>query len=117
MDSINFSVVIPFPNGTELNQEQIQWAESIGISAERAKWLASCPAGTRCGDKDKPMRVLKYNPVAFIHKAPSYRNYYFRIHRRGVKIVKKLSPDLEESMNMRDAICRQMGIYLVPKPE
>ncbi len=114
---INFQDVIPFPNGTELNHEQIQWAESVGISAERAKWLASCPAGTKCGDKDKPMRVLKYNPVAFIHKAPSYRNYYFRIHRRGVKIVKKLSPDLEESMNMRDAICFQMGIYLVPKPE
>jgi len=114
---INFQDVIPFPNGTELNQEQIRWAESIGISAERAKWLASCPAGTKCGDKDKPLKVLKYNPVAFIHKAPSYRNYYFRIHRRGVKVVKKLSPDLDESMKMRDAICRQMGIYLVPKPE
>jgi len=117
MDSINLSIVIPFPNGTELNKEQILWAESVGISAERAKWLASCPAGTKCGDKDKPLKELKYNAMAYIHKAPSYRNYYFRIHRRGVKIVKKLSPDLEESMKMRDAICLQMGIYLVPKPE
>jgi len=39
MDTTNFSVVIPFPNRTELNQEQIQWAESVGIKADEIERL------------------------------------------------------------------------------
>jgi hypothetical protein len=79
-----------------LNSEMLAWAESVGIPAARALWLASCPKFTR----------WEYQT-----RTPADRNlwlnggkYFFRAKVNGVQIVENLrTADVTEARRLRDA--------------
>ena len=97
-----------------LTDKQLDFANRIGITAERAYWLASCPSDTKYGDKDRPKSDFhKFDPEkSFLYKQPGDTYYYFRIKRTDVFLIRKLSKDLTEAKHMRDAIIAQMNLTL-----
>jgi hypothetical protein len=97
-----------------LTSEQLEYAERLGISAQRAYWLASCPSCTRIGNKDRPKNTFNaFDPEkSFLYKQPGGNYYYFRLKRTDVFIMRKLSKDFEKAKKMRDAIIAQMNLTL-----
>lgn len=97
-----------------LTHQQLDWANKIGISAERAYWLASCPSDTKCGTKDRPKTIhhLFNYDTSFLYHPTEKGYYYFRIKRGKVKIQRKLSRDKAEALKMRDDIIAQMNLTL-----
>ena len=105
------SFIHPYPNGTQLDEPALQWAESVGISRDRAKWLASCPAGTKCGyEHIKFHREIK--PDAFLYKSDRGRVYYLRIRRAGKTHMIRLAETKEESLKLRDQKMQELGFEM-----
>jgi hypothetical protein len=97
-----------------LTNQQLDWANRMGISAERAYWLASCPSDTHIGNKNRPKNTFNcFNPEkSYLYKQPAGSYYYFRLKRCDVFIMRKLSKDFEEAKRMRDDIIAQMNLTL-----
>jgi hypothetical protein len=97
-----------------LTAEQLDYAERLGISAQRAYWLASCPKNTRIGNKDRPATTFnRFDPErSYLYKQPGGNYYYFRLKRFDVFIMRKLSKDFDKAKKMRDAIILQMNLTL-----
>lgn len=67
----------------KLTEEAIAWAESIGISRERAEWLASCP---------------KFTPVSRLppeEKRPKGDRCHLRKNAKGVWVYRRRIRTLE----------------------
>jgi hypothetical protein len=96
-----------------LTSEQLEYAQRLGITAERAYWLASCPKFT---DYSVPAPKNNFNTFdpekSYLYKQPGGSYYYFRLKRTDVFIMKKLSQDFTEAKKMRDAIIAQMNLTL-----
>jgi len=97
-----------------LSAEQLDYAERLGISAQRAYWLASCPKNTRTGDRGRPKSTFNtFDPErSYLYKQPGGNYYYLRIKRTNLFIMRKLSKDFTEAKQMRDAIILQMNFTL-----
>ena len=95
-----------------LTAEQLDYAERLGISAQRAYWLASCPKNTRTGDRGRPKSTFNtFDPErSYLYKQPGGNYYYLRIKRTDLFIMRKLSKDFTEAKQMRDAIIKQMNL-------
>lgn len=105
---------LKLPKRPFLTHQQLDWAEKIGISAQRAYWLASCPSDTKIGNKNRPKTIhhLFDKDKSFLYKQPGGNFYYFRLKRTNVNIMRKLSTDINEARVMRDAIIEQMNLTL-----
>jgi len=105
------SFIHPYPNGTQLDEPALQWAESVGISRDRAKWLASCPAGTKCGYEH-----IKYERKpgkdAFLYKSERGKMFYLRIRRNGKLHMIRLSDDKETALKLRDQKMKELGFEM-----
>lgn len=106
-------------NGTDhprpfLSAEQLDYAQKLGITPERAYWLASCPSDTKIGNKNRPPSTHnRFDPEkSYLYKQPGGTFYYFRLKRTDVFIMRKLSRDFETAKKMRDAIIKQMNLTL-----
>jgi hypothetical protein len=96
-----------------LTSEQLEYAERLGISAERAYWLASCPKFTDYSIPAPKNNFHSYDPErSYLYKQPGGDLYYFRINRKNLFIMRKLSKDFEKAKQMRDAIIAQMNLTL-----
>jgi hypothetical protein len=96
-----------------LSTEQLEYAERLGISAQRAYWLASCPKSTNYSVPAPKNNFHAWNPdKSYLYKQPGNTHYYFRLKRTDVFIMRKLSKDFTEAKKMRDAIVKQMNLTL-----
>ena len=96
-----------------LTAEQLDWAERMGITPERAYWLASCPKFTDYSIPAPKNNFHAFDPEkSFLYKQPGNTYYYFRLKRVDVFIMRKLSKDFEKAKKMRDAIILQMNLTL-----
>ena len=97
-----------------LTSEQLEYAERLGISAQRAYWLASCPSDSKIGNKNRPKSTFhRFDPErSYLFKQPGGNYYYFRLKRTDVFIMRKLSKDFTEAKQMRDDIIKQMNLTL-----
>ena len=97
-----------------LSTEQLEYAERLGISAQRAYWLASCPSDTKIGNKNRPPTIHhRFDPErSYLYKQPGGNYYYFRLKRTDVFIMRKLSKDFTEAKKMRDDIIKQMNLTI-----
>jgi hypothetical protein len=105
---------LKLPKRPFLTHQQLDWANSIGITAERAYWLASCPSDTKIGNKNRPKTIhhLFDQAKSFLYKQPGGNFYYFRLKRANVNVMRKLSTDIKEARTMRDAIINEMNLTL-----
>lgn len=99
------------PNGTNLNQDQIDWALSVGIKSEKAQWLASCPAGTKCGS-DYIKHTREPKPDAFLYKSDKGKIWYLRIKRNKKLLMIRLHSDKETARELRNEKLKELGISL-----
>lgn len=83
-----------------LTQESIRWAASVGISPERAAFLAACPKYTRSGTKGREHVFKDTNPNHHLQKLGDC--YWFRLRRRGSDIVENIGGDLTAARKRRD---------------
>jgi len=90
-----------------LTREEIAWAASVGITARRAEWLATCPKFTRW-DYEK-------RTVADRNLWKNGNVWFLRMKRRGVQIVERLSTDLDEARKLRDARIAQLNSDMTPQ--
>jgi hypothetical protein len=96
-----------------LTSEQLEYAERLGISAQRAYWLASCPKFTDYSIPAPKNNFHAFDPErSYLFKQPGGNYYYFRLKRVDVFIMRKLSTDFTEAKKMRDAIIAQMNLTL-----
>jgi len=90
-----------------LNHEQIKWARSVGLTVERAAFLASCPKYTKCGAHMKHARIELPAPNKYLMK--SGRKYYFRVHSlSGKSTIIPLGYDLDAARVKRDALLAEL---------
>jgi hypothetical protein len=86
-----------------LSPEAIRWAVSIGITPERAAFLAACPKFTKCGGHMRHRPQPNNSPDRYIMRSGS--KYYFRVHARvGKDTVIALGDDLKKARAMRDVL-------------
>lgn len=90
-----------------LNPEQVAWARSVGLSPDRAAFLALCPKYTKCGAHMKHARVELPAPNKYLMK--SGRKYYFRVHSlAGKSTIIPLGYDLDAARLKRDALLAEL---------
>jgi len=98
-----------------LTAEQYEWAESIGVSRERADWLASCPMLTNCGTHMKYVKQLSTKPDRNLVYGKSI--IYFRYQPRNKKAINiRLDKDPEIARQMRDVLEKIYVPERMPKP-
>ena len=85
-----------------LSEEDYAWCKRIGISRERADFLASCPKLTKCGDNDRPPESRKVSPNHNLQMLAGH--IYFRLRKDGKDIRCCLGSDLEAARVKRDAL-------------
>jgi len=96
-----------------LTSEQLEYAERLGISAQRAYWLASCPKFTDYSIPAPKNNFHVFDPErSYLYKQPGGNCYYFRLKRVDVFIMRKLSTDFTEAKKMRDDIIAKMNLTL-----
>lgn len=83
-----------------LTQESIRWAASVGISPERAAFLAACPKYTRSGTKGREHVFKDTNPNHHLQKLGAC--WWIRLRRRGLNIVENIGGDLTLARMRRD---------------
>jgi hypothetical protein len=94
-----------------LTSEQLEYAERLGISAQRAYWLASCPKFTDYSIPAPKNNFHAFDPErSYLFKQPGDTYYYFRIKRTDIFKMVKLSKDFTEAKKMRDDIIKQMNL-------
>ena len=96
------------PKRPHLTSEQLDWATSVGLTAQRAYWLASCPMLTRCGTSNAPAKAFHCRPNRYLWKAGDV--WCFRLTRTDQKIHRLLSKDLETARKMRDVIEKEINL-------
>ena len=96
-----------------LTSEQLEYAERLGITEERAYWLASCPKFTDYSIPAPKNNFNAWDPErSYLYKQPGGDLYYFRINRKDLFIMRKLSKDFTEAKKIRDDIIKQMNLTI-----
>jgi hypothetical protein len=90
-----------------LNQEAIRWAASVGITPERAAFLAACPKFTKCGGHMRHKKAPSNSPDRYLMRSGS--KYYFRVHSHtGKDTVVAVGTDLLKARAQRDVLLAQL---------
>jgi hypothetical protein len=90
-----------------LTPEALRWAAGLGITPERAAFLAACPKYTKCGGHMRHKRPQNTNPNRYLMKSGS--KYYFRVHSHtGKDTVIKLGSDIEAARKQRDVLLAEL---------
>lgn len=95
-----------------LTTEQLDWAESVGLSPDRAYFLAACPMNTRCGEKGRPERQHRTDKQNRYLWCGGGKMWFMRVKRQDVVILRALSKDINEARLMRDII--EKDLYIKP---
>lgn len=86
-----------------LSEADYAWCARIGISRERADFLAACPKLTKCGDHNRPPETLRQpNPNHNLQRLAGH--IYFRLRKDGKDIRVSLGSDLEAARKKRDEL-------------
>jgi hypothetical protein len=85
-----------------LTSEALRWALGIGLTPERAAFLAACPKYTKDNHHARHKTFAKDNPDRFLMK--SGHKYYYRRKVGGVIHHTMLTSDLAESRLLRDKL-------------
>jgi hypothetical protein len=92
------------PAPRRLTEEDYAWAASVGISRERADFLASCPSNMKYGNAERPKYERPPRPNRNMQKLGNL--YYFRLRKAGLDIRETLGEDLAEARRRRDALLK-----------
>jgi hypothetical protein len=96
-----------------LSTEQLEYAERLGISAQRAYWLASCPKFTDYSIPAPKNNFHVFDPErSYLYKQPGNTHYYFRLKRVNSDFMIKLSTDFTEAKKMRNRIMKKMNLTI-----
>jgi hypothetical protein len=100
------------PEPRKLTEEDYLWAEGIGISRERADFLASCPSHMKYGNHDRPQYDRPQSLNRNMQKLGNL--YYFRLRKDGLDIRETLGENLMAARKRRDDLLKQ---YETPSPK
>lgn len=100
------------PEPRRLTEEDYVWAASVGITRERADFLASCPSNMRYGNEDRPQYDRPQSPNRNMQKLGN--QYYFRLRRDGLDVRETLGDNLEAARKKRDEL---LARYSEPTPK
>lgn len=90
-----------------LTADQVTWARSVGLSYDRAAFLAACPKHTKCGTHMKHVRLVSTNPNKYLMK--SGKQYYFRVHSiTGRSTIISVGTDLDAARRKRDELLAEL---------
>jgi hypothetical protein len=86
-----------------LTDADYAWLKRIGISRERADFLAACPKLTKCGEKNRPADTFRErNPNHNLQRLAGH--IYFRLRKDGKDIRVSLGSDLTAARKKRDEL-------------
>lgn len=95
-----------------LSEEDYAWAAGIGISRERADFLASCPSNMKYGNAERPQYDRPQSPNRNLQKLGNL--WYFRLRRAGLDVRETLGDNLTKARKRRDELLRK---YADEKPD
>ena len=95
----------PKPDPRRLTEEDYAWAARIGISRERAEFLASCPSNMKYGNGERPQYDRPQSPNRNMQKLGNL--WYFRLRRAGLDIRETLGDNLVAARRKRDDLLKQ----------
>jgi hypothetical protein len=90
------------PEPRKLTEEDYAWAARIGISRERADFLASCSSNMKYGNTERPEYQRQVSPNRNMQKLGNL--YYFRLRKDGLDIRETLGEDLTSARQRRDEL-------------
>jgi len=86
-----------------LSDDDYAWCARIGISRQRADFLAACPRLTRSGERNRPADTWRpRNPNHNLQVLAGH--IYFRLRKDGKDIRCNLGHDIEQARVKRDAL-------------
>lgn len=100
------------PEPRRLTEEDYAWAARIGISRERADFLASCPSNMKYGNAERPQYDRPQSPNRNLQKLGNL--WYFRLRRAGLDVRETLGDNLADARKRRDALLKH---YAEAKPD
>jgi hypothetical protein len=92
------------PGPRRLTEEDYAWAARIGISRERADFLASCPSNMKYGNAERPQYDRPQSPNRNLQKLGNL--WYFRLRRDGLDIRETVGDNLADARKRRDALLK-----------
>ena len=93
------------PEPRRLTEEDYAWAARIGISRQRADFLASCPSNMKYGNAERPQYDRPQSLNRNLQKLGNL--WYFRLRRDGLDVRETLGENLAEARKRRDALLKQ----------
>jgi hypothetical protein len=94
----------PKPDPRRLTEEDYAWAARIGISRERADFLAACPSNMKYGNGERPQYDRPQSLNRNMQKLGNL--WYFRLRRDGLDIRETLGDNLVAARKRRDALLK-----------
>ena len=95
----------PKPDPRRLTEEDYAWAARIGISRERADFLAACPSNMKYGNAERPQYDRPQSLNRNMQKLGNL--WYFRLRRDGLDIRETLGDNLVAARRKRDDLLKQ----------
>jgi hypothetical protein len=92
------------PGPRRLTEEDYAWAARIGISRERADFLASCPSNMKYGNAERPQYDRQQSPNRNLQKLGNL--WYFRLRRDGLDVRETVGDNLADARKRRDALLK-----------
>lgn len=96
------------PEPRRLTEEDYAWAAGVGISRERADFLASCPSNMKYGDAPRPAYQRPVSPNRNMQKLGNL--YYFRLRKDGLDVRETLGEDIHAARVRRDELLKQYDV-------
>lgn len=96
------------PEPRKLTEEDYAWAARVGISRERADFLASCPSNMKYGITERPAYQRPVSPNRNMQKLGNL--YYFRLRKDGMDIRETLGENLVTARHRRDDLLKQYDV-------
>lgn len=100
-----------------LSEEDYAWAAGIGISRERADFLASCPSNMKYGNAERPEYQRPQSLNRNLQKLGNL--WYFRLRKDGLDVRETLGDNLTAARKRRDELLKQYenGKASAPSPK
>jgi hypothetical protein len=96
------------PEPRKLTEDDYAWAARIGISRERADFLASCASNMKYGNAERPEYERPQSPNRNMQKLGNL--YYFRLRKDGLDIRETLGENLGAARKRRDELLKQYDV-------
>ena len=103
------------PGPRRLTEEDYAWAARIGISRERADFLASCPSNMKYGNAERPQYDRPLSPNRNLQKLGNL--WYFRLRRDGLDVREMVGDNLADARKRRDALLKHYAGVKVETPK